>query len=105
MLTIFFTILLGRYQFFLQLKTDIRSGRLECPLDTLIQLAACSLQCKIYLAILFSHLYTIFFVSVAELGDYDEAIHTPAFVSEFRFVPEQSEEMEISFIDEYKKYK
>lgn len=39
----------------------------------------------------------------AELGDYDPKIHTPAFVSEFRFVPEQTEEMEIRIIEEYKK--
>ena len=42
-------------------------------------------------------------MATAELGDYDTAVHTPAFVSEFRFVPEQTEEMEIAFIDEYKK--
>ncbi len=41
----------------------------------------------------------------AELGDYDPVAHTPGFVSEFRFVPDQTEEMEISFIEEYKKYK
>ena len=45
----------------------------------------------------------IHFVTLAELGDYDTAIHTPAFVSEFRFVPEQTEEMEIRIIEEYKK--
>lgn len=74
---------LTRYQFFLQLKLDIQSGRLECPLDTTVQLAA--------------------FVLQSELGDYDVAVHTPAFVSEFRFVPEQTEEMEIKIIEEYKK--
>ena len=35
-----------RYQFFLQLKHDIQTGRLECPFDTAVQLAACSLQCE-----------------------------------------------------------
>lgn len=40
---------------------------------------------------------------VAELGDYDPAVHTAAFVSEFRFIPEQTEEMEIKIIEEYKK--
>jgi len=74
---------LTRYQFFLQLKLDIQSGRLECPLDTTVQLAASVLQ--------------------SELGDYDASVHTPAFVSEFRFVPEQTEEMEIKLIEEYKK--
>jgi len=37
---------LTRYQFFLQLKNDIKSGRLECPYETLVQLAACVLQCE-----------------------------------------------------------
>lgn len=41
--------------------------------------------------------------TIAELGDYDPKIHTPAFVSEFRFVPEQTEEMEIRIIEEFKK--
>ena len=37
---------LGRYQFFLQVKLDIFSGRLPCPQDTLVDLAAEALQCK-----------------------------------------------------------
>lgn len=39
----------------------------------------------------------------AELGDYDEHVHTPATVSEFRFVPNQTEELEIAILDEYRK--
>ena len=35
-----------RYQFFLQLKLDLLSGRLECPYATSVELAALSLQCK-----------------------------------------------------------
>lgn len=38
----------------------------------------------------------------AELGDYDDTIHTPATVSEFRFVPNQTEDMEVAILDEYK---
>lgn len=38
----------------------------------------------------------------AELGDYDPVIHTPAFVSEFRFVPVQSEELEVEILECYK---
>lgn len=41
----------------------------------------------------------------AELGDYDETQHTPATVSEFRFVPNQTEEMEIDILEEFKKCK
>lgn len=38
------------------------------------------------------------------MGDYDET-QTPATVSEFRFVPNQTEEMEIDIFEEYKKCK
>ena len=43
------------------------------------------------------------FLSTAELGDYDPQIHTAAFVSEFRFVPNQNEEFELDVLEEYKK--
>ena len=36
----------SRYQFFLQLKLDLLSGRLECPYATSVELAALSLQCE-----------------------------------------------------------
>lgn len=39
----------------------------------------------------------------AELGDYDDVIHTPATVSEFRFVPNQTEELEEGILEEYRK--
>jgi hypothetical protein len=39
----------------------------------------------------------------AELGDYDETQHTAATVSEFRFVPNQTEELEIEILEEFKK--
>ncbi|KOB74467.1 Band 4.1-like protein 5 [Operophtera brumata] len=76
---------LTRYQFFLQLKKDILESRLECPHATAVELAALALQ--------------------SELGDYDEGIHTPATVSEFRFVPNQTEDMEIEVLEEFKKNK
>ena len=41
----------------------------------------------------------------AELGDHDETTHTPAFVSEFRFVPNQNEDFEIDVFETYKKLK
>lgn len=40
---------------------------------------------------------------LAELGDYDDTIHTPATVSEFRFVPNQTEDIEIAILEEFKK--
>lgn len=74
---------LTKYQFFLQLKQDLLEGRLECTDEKAIELAALALQ--------------------SELGDYDETVHTPATVSEFRFVPNQSEEIEVNVLEEYKK--
>jgi band 4.1-like protein 5 len=46
--------------------------------------------------------FAFFFLS-AELGDYDEHVHTPATVSEFRFAPNQTEEVEIQILEEYKR--
>lgn len=39
------------------------------------------------------------------MGDYEEGYHTPGTVSEFRFVPNQTEEIELAIFEEYKKYK
>lgn len=72
-----------RYQFFLQLKLDLLSGRLECPYATSVELAAASLQ--------------------SELGDFEELTHTPALISEFRFVQNQNEEFELDVMEAYKK--
>ncbi|KRZ80076.1 Band 4.1-like protein 5 [Trichinella papuae] len=70
-----------RYLFFLQLKQDIMSGRLDCPYDTMVELAAFTLQ--------------------SELGDYCPEEHTPALISEFRFCPNQTEQMEIDILEKY----
>ncbi|OPJ86444.1 band 4.1-like protein 4A [Patagioenas fasciata monilis] len=63
-----------RYQFFLQVKQDVLQGRLPCPIDTAAQLGAYIIQ--------------------SELGDYDPYKHTAGYVSEYRFVPDQKEELE-----------
>lgn len=42
-------------------------------------------------------------MSSAELGDYDENVHNAAFISEFRFVPNQTEDLELMILDEFKK--
>jgi len=73
---------LTRYQFFLQLKQDLYTGRLHCEYDTLIELCALALQ--------------------SELGDYEPDTHSPGTVSEFRFIPTQSEQMEVDIFDKYK---
>ncbi|KFV56397.1 Band 4.1-like 5, partial [Tyto alba] len=64
---------LTRYLFVLQLKLDILSGKLECPFDTAVQLAAYNMQ-----------------------------EHVPELVSEFRFVPTQTEEMELAIFEKWK---
>ena len=43
----------------------------------------------------------VVFWLTAELGDYDEEDHTPAFISEFRFMPNQSEDMEMEIYQKY----
>ncbi|XP_051971659.1 band 4.1-like protein 4 isoform X2 [Xyrauchen texanus] len=63
-----------RYQFFLQVKQDVLQGRLPCPFNISAQLAALAIQ--------------------SELGDYDPYKHTAGYVSEYRFVPDQKEELE-----------
>ncbi|XP_030242005.1 band 4.1-like protein 4B isoform X3 [Drosophila navojoa] len=73
---------LTRYLFFLQLKQDLLEGRLDCPDDKASELCALALQ--------------------SELGDYDDQVHSAATVSEFRFVPEQTEDLEIAILEEYK---
>nr|XP_045596510.1 band 4.1-like protein 5 isoform X8 [Procambarus clarkii] len=73
---------LTRYQFFLQLKHDILSGKLEVPYQQAVELFALSLQ--------------------SELGDYDPDIHTVGFVSEFHFNPLQTDAMEEDTLEKYK---
>lgn len=50
-----------------------------------------------------SHVFSSTIVYSAELGDYDETVHSAVTVSEFRFVPNQTEELELAILDEYKK--
>ncbi|CAH0554464.1 unnamed protein product [Brassicogethes aeneus] len=64
-----------RYQFFLQIKQDILQGRLLVPFELAAELGAYILQ--------------------SELGDYDPRRHSPGYVSEFRFLPNQSVELEM----------
>ncbi|CAF97208.1 unnamed protein product, partial [Tetraodon nigroviridis] len=74
---------LTRYLFVLQLKQDILSGKLECPFDTAVELAAFSLQ--------------------AELGDCDPLEHNLDLVSEFRFIPGQTPaQAEINYLNKAK---
>lgn len=63
-----------RYQFFLQVKQDVLQGRLPCPFNIAAQLGAYAIQ--------------------SELGDYDLYKNLTGYVSEYRFVPDQKEELE-----------
>ncbi|XP_074731591.1 band 4.1-like protein 4B isoform X4 [Strix uralensis] len=71
-----------RYLFVLQLRQDILSGKLKCPYETAVELAALCLQ--------------------AELGECEHPEHTPELVSEFRFAPNQSEAMEFDIFQKWK---
>ncbi|XP_054471156.1 band 4.1-like protein 5 isoform X2 [Anoplopoma fimbria] len=73
---------LTRYLFVLQLKQDILSGKLECPFETAVELAAFSLQ--------------------AEMGDCDPLEHNLDLVTEFRFVPEQTVDVELAIYNKWK---
>ncbi|XP_072431672.1 band 4.1-like protein 4B isoform X1 [Chiloscyllium punctatum] len=71
-----------RYLFVLQLRQDILCGKLKCPYDIGVELAAYCLQ--------------------AELGDCEPLEHSPELVSEFRFNPNQTEDMEIDIFARWK---
>ncbi|XP_065523821.1 band 4.1-like protein 4B isoform X1 [Lathamus discolor] len=71
-----------RYLFVLQLRQDILSGKLKCPYETAVELAALCLQ--------------------AELGECEHPEHTPELVSEFRFAPNQTEAMEFDIFQKWK---
>ncbi|XGW18765.1 hypothetical protein V3C99_002957 [Haemonchus contortus] len=73
---------LTRYQFFLQVKQDILSGRLPCSKEVAVELAAYALQ--------------------SELGDYNPNEHSALFISQFRFHPEQDAQMELDILERYK---
>jgi len=38
----------------------------------------------------------------AELGDYEDDVHTAGDISEFRFVEEQTEDMELAILEKFK---
>ena len=75
---------LTRYFYFLQLKNDLRTGRLQCNQDS-IAIELCSL------------------ILQEELGDYDCSQHSIDTISEFRFLPDtlQTEPFEEQIFDKY----
>nr|XP_033786517.1 band 4.1-like protein 4B isoform X3 [Geotrypetes seraphini] len=74
-----------RYLFVLQLRQDILSGKLKCPYETAVDLASLCLQ--------------------AELGECEQPHHTPELVSEFRFIPNQTEAMELDIFQRWQEWR
>ncbi|KAJ8679690.1 hypothetical protein QAD02_015477 [Eretmocerus hayati] len=71
-----------RYQFFLQVKQDILQGRLPVSFDLAAELGA--------------------YVVQSELGDYDPRRHSYGYVSEFRFLTNQTSELEARIVELHK---
>ncbi|XP_074071084.1 tyrosine-protein phosphatase non-receptor type 4 isoform X3 [Macrotis lagotis] len=63
-----------RYQYFLQIKQDILTGRLPCPYNTAALLASFAIQ--------------------SELGDYDHSENLPGYLSDYSFIPGQPQDFE-----------
>ncbi|XP_012876122.1 PREDICTED: tyrosine-protein phosphatase non-receptor type 4 [Dipodomys ordii] len=63
-----------RYQYFLQIKQDILTGRLPCPYNTAALLASYAIQ--------------------SELGDYNQSENLPGYLSEYSFIPNQPQDFE-----------
>ncbi|XP_068449865.1 band 4.1-like protein 1 isoform X5 [Clinocottus analis] len=74
-----------RYYLCLQLRDDMLSGRLPCSFVTHALLGSYSVQ--------------------AELGDYDQDDHGSDYVSEFRFAPNQTRELEERVMELHRNYK
>ncbi|XP_034938241.1 band 4.1-like protein 4 isoform X2 [Chelonus insularis] len=73
-----------RYQFFLQVKQDILRGRLPVSFDLAAELGA--------------------YVVQSELGDYDPRRHSPGYVTEFRFLTNQTAELEARIVELHKTF-
>ncbi|KAF2898763.1 hypothetical protein ILUMI_07413 [Ignelater luminosus] len=71
-----------RYQFFLQVKQDILQARLPVSFELAAELGAYIVQ--------------------SELGDYDPRRHSPGYVSEFRFLSNQTLELETRIAELHK---
>ncbi|KAM9408929.1 band 4.1-like protein 1 isoform 2-T2 [Pholidichthys leucotaenia] len=74
-----------RYYLCLQLRDDMLSGRLPCSFVTHALLGSYTVQ--------------------AELGDYDQDDHGADYVSDFRFAPNQTRELEERVIELHRTYK
>ncbi|KAG8125215.1 putative Tyrosine-protein [Naja naja] len=64
----------SQYQYFLQIKQDILTGRLPCPYNTAVLLASYAVQ--------------------SELGDYNLTDNFPGYLSDYSFIPGQPQDFE-----------
>lgn len=74
-----------RYYLCLQLRDDIISGRLPCSFATHVLLGSYTVQ--------------------AELGDYDPDEYGTEYISEFRFAPNETKELEEKVIELHKSHR
>ncbi|XP_069508423.1 band 4.1-like protein 1 isoform X5 [Ambystoma mexicanum] len=74
-----------RYYLCLQLRSDIISGRLPCSFVTHALLGSYAVQ--------------------AELGDYDPEEHSSTYISELRFAPNQTKELEERIMELHRTYR
>lgn len=85
------------------MKDDIRTGKLDCPSGTDVELAALALQGKeISLRKTFRNSFRL-----AELGDFSKDEHSVETVSELRFLPDdrQNEEFEEQVLQKWSTHK
>ncbi|GAB6030554.1 hypothetical protein CHUAL_007419 [Chamberlinius hualienensis] len=74
-----------RYHYFLQLKKDIREGRLAVPISTSVLLASYAVQ--------------------SEIGDYNPDEHGHGYLADLQYLPNQTEEMERKIMELHKLHK
>lgn len=74
-----------RYHFFLQVKRDILEGRLVTPPSTAALLASFAIQ--------------------SELGDYNPDEHKGNYISDYRFIPHQTEDFEKQVSELHKQHR
>ena len=74
-------------------------------MDSAIELAALALQCLFLLFKSYNLYFDLFLI--AEVGDFDPAVHNSTTISEFRFLPEdrQTSELELGILEAFKKTK
>ncbi|XP_041119879.1 tyrosine-protein phosphatase non-receptor type 4-like isoform X1 [Polyodon spathula] len=74
-----------RYQYFLQLKQDILTGRLPCPYNTAVLLASYAVQ--------------------SELGDCNQSEHLPGYLADYCFIPNPPQDFEKEIAKQHQQHK